>query len=146
MQRRRMMTGWVVPMLLLVGVGVLGAIRGARAGGDIAWASGFEAGLEQARQSGKPTLLSFHTPGCGWCRKLDAETFTDTKVTELSRQYVCVRVDSDVEDAAVQRYRVMEYPMTVVLKPNGEEVARFAGYVPPDRFAKALELLLPKAK
>lgn len=146
MQRRRLMTGWIIPLLLLVGVGILGAIRGARAGGEIAWASGFDSGLAMARERGKPVLLSFHTPGCGWCRKLDAETLTDAKVAELARQYVCVRVDSEVDAAAVERFRVMEFPMTVVLNPNGKEVARFAGYVPPDKFAKALEVLLPEAK
>jgi uncharacterized protein YyaL (SSP411 family) len=145
MQRRRMLTGWVVPLLLLIGVGVLGAIRGGRAGGDIVWASSFEAGLAQAQQSGKPILLSFHTPGCGWCRKLDAETFTDAKVLELSHHYVCVRVDSDVDGDVVGRFRVLEYPMTMILSPKGTEVARFAGYVAPETYARALETLLMQA-
>lgn len=144
MRDRRVMTGWIVPMLLLLGVGVLGGIRGARHGGDISWAVSFEAGQEQAKQSKKPLLISFHMPGCGWCRKLDAETFTDAKVLGLSRRFVCVRVDSDVDGAIVQRYRVMEFPMTLVLTPQGEEIARFSGYVPPDRFARAMEVLSRK--
>ena len=145
MQRRRRLTGWIVPLFLMIGVGVLGAMRGARTGGDIVWASSFEAGVKQARESGKPLLISFHTPGCGWCRKLDAETFTDAKVLELSRRYVCVRADSDVDEDVVRRFRVLEYPMTLILSPKGTEIARFPGYVPPALFAKTMAKLLPEA-
>lgn len=141
MRDRRVMTGWIVPMLLLLGVGVLGAIRGVRTGGDIAWASSFDSGLTQAKQAKKPVMVSFHMPGCGWCRKLDAETFTDAKVLELSRRFVCVRVDSDVDPAVVAKFQVMEFPMTLVLDAHGKELTRFSGYVPPDRFAEVLKVL-----
>jgi thiol:disulfide interchange protein DsbD len=127
---------------LLLGVGILGAVRESRIGGDVAWASSYEAGLALAQHANKPLLFSFHAPECGWCRKLDAETFTDPNVVALTRQFVCVRLDSDVDDAEVERFRVQEFPMTLFADAQGKELARVSGYIPPDRFAGVLRLVL----
>jgi thioredoxin-related protein len=136
---------WLLPLALLLGVGVLGAMRENRAGGELAWARNFEAGSKQARQSHKMMLLSFHTPGCGWCEKLDAETFTDPKVVELSRRFVCVRLESDLDGEVAQRYTVFEYPMTIITDPQGRALTQLPGYIPPDRFGAALGVLLDAA-
>ena len=133
---------WVPLLTLFLGVGVLGAVRESRAGGDIPWAKNFETGVALARQNHKPLFLSFHAPGCGWCAKLDTETFTDTKVVDLARNFVCVRLESDVDAALVQKYGVSEYPMTVLVTSEGKELTRVTGYVPPERFAPALQLIL----
>src|SRR5262249_43880076 len=89
--------GWLPLCCALLGAGVLGAIRDSHYGGDITWVGNYQAGLKLARAMHKPLLLCFHTSGCGWCQKLDAETFTDPKVVERSNHYVCVRVESDVD-------------------------------------------------
>jgi thioredoxin-related protein len=136
---------WLPPLALLLGVGVLGAMRENRAGGELAWASNFEAGSKLARQTHKMMLLSFHAPGCGWCEKLDAETFTDPQVVELSRRFVCVRLESDLDDEVAQRYTVFEYPMTLITDPQGRTMAQLPGYIPPDRFGAVLRALLDAA-
>jgi thioredoxin-related protein len=126
---------------LFLCVGVLGAMRGSRAGGDIVWAAGFEPGQQEARQSGKRMLLSFHMPGCGWCRKMDAETFTDPQVVELARRFVCVRLDSEMDADLTARYRVTEFPMLILTDAQGRELVRASGYIPPERLAPALRKL-----
>lgn len=131
-------------MSALLCAGALGAIQTGRPGGDVSWASSYEAGIAQARQARKPVLLSFHTPGCGWCRKMDAETYTDTQVVNLAQKYVCIRVDSGGESAVVDKYQVTAYPQTLFLTSEGKEMARVPGYVPPDQFAALLEALAKK--
>ncbi|HZO91583.1 MAG TPA: thioredoxin fold domain-containing protein [Chthonomonadaceae bacterium] len=145
MQSKRSRKRWLLLLAFWLGVGVLGAVRESRIAPEMAWAGSYEAGLAQASQLGKPLLLSVHTPGCGWCQKLDAETFTDPKVIELSRRYVCVRLDSDVDTAIVERYHVLDYPTTIFADSQGKELARLPGYIPPDRFAQALRLALEAA-
>lgn len=140
--RKQSLVGWVLPMVLLLGTGLLGAIRGDRPGGDIPWASDFQTAAALARRTHRPLLLSFHTPGCGWCAKLDAETFTDKRVVALSKRYVCVRLDSDVDAALCVRYVVLDYPTTLLLDPDGRELARLTGFIPPERFAPALTAAL----
>jgi thioredoxin-related protein len=142
MRKRSLLRGRLLSLALLLSVGMLGAVRESRTGGDVTWADSYAAGLAQARQTGKPLMLSFHMPGCGWCQKLDAETFTDPRVVALLRQFVCVRLDSDVDSAAIQSYQVQEFPTTVFADARGREQTRFTGYIAPDRFAPALRLLL----
>src|SRR5689334_9402657 len=96
--------GWLPLICALLGAGVLGAIRDSHYGGDITWAGNYQAGLQLARKAHMPLLLCFHAPGCGWCEKLDSETFTDPNVVERSKRYVCVRVESDIDADVVQRY------------------------------------------
>src|SRR5579871_2047744 len=140
--RKGIVVGWILPVMLLLGVGLLGAIGGDRPGGDIPWATDFQTGAELARRTHRPLLLSFDTPGCDWCAKLDAETFTDSRVVALSRRYVCVRLDSDVDGALCARYGVFDYPATLLLAPKGRELARLSGFIPPERFAPALSAAL----
>lgn len=132
------LVGWLLPALALICVGVLGAVRGGRTGGGIAWAADYQTGLQEAKRTHKPLLLSFHTPGCGWCAKLDAETFTDPKIAELSRRYVCVRLDSDVDEAVCKQYFVTEFPLTVVTRPDSAATSRILGFLPPEELAPLL--------
>jgi uncharacterized protein YyaL (SSP411 family) len=140
--RKGQLVGWILPLTLLFGVGVLGALRADRPGGDIPWSQDLDTALRRARQAHQPLLLSFHTYNCDWCAKLDAETFTDPKVVALSRRYVCVRLDSDVDGALCTRYHILQYPTTLMLDPQGREVARLTGYIPPEHFAPAMEAVL----
>ncbi|HZT41355.1 MAG TPA: thioredoxin fold domain-containing protein [Chthonomonadaceae bacterium] len=134
--------GWLLLTTLFLGAGALGAIRESHFRTDIAWSRSFEAGLAQARRNREPLLISFQAPDCGWCEKLDAETFTDPQMIEMSRHFVCVRVDSEVDPAIVARYAVAAFPTTLLLDPQGRVLARIPGYLPADRFAPWLRAAL----
>ncbi|MCS6777330.1 MAG: DUF255 domain-containing protein [Chloroherpetonaceae bacterium] len=146
MRKQRALISWGVPLFLVLWAGVLGALQGSRYGGDVTWATDYDTALAQAQRERKPVLISAHMPGCGWCRKMDAETFTDPGVVGLSRQFICVRIDSDVDSILIEKYRIGQFPMTLILNPEGREITRFAGYVPPERFATILKELLPMAR
>ena len=132
--------GWLPLLTVLIGAGVLGAIRENRIVTEPTWVRGYEAGLQLAQRSHRPLLLSFHTPGCGWCAKMDAETFTDPQVVELSRNFVCVLVESDTDPAAVRRYNVTEYPTILLTDPQGHLLAASTGFVPASDLLPALRL------
>lgn len=140
--RRGQVKGWLLLATLFLGAGALGAIRENHIRTDIAWARSFESGLAQARRNREAILLSFHAPDSGWCEKLDAETFTDPQVIELSRRFVCVRVDRETDTAIVARYAVTTFPTTLVLDPLGRVLAQIPGYLPADRFAPLLRAAL----
>jgi thioredoxin-related protein len=122
--------GWLPLLAVLFGAGVLGAIRENRIVTEPVWIHGYQAGLKLAQQSHRPLLLSFHTPGCSWCAKMDAETFTDPAVVDLSRNFVCVIVESDMEMEAVRHYNVTEFPTTLLTDPEGHILAAATGYAP----------------
>jgi thioredoxin-related protein len=136
--RRGQIKGGLLLASLFLGAGALGAIRESHIRTDIAWSRSFEAGMAQARRSREAMLISFQAPDCGWCEKLDAETFTDPLVIDLSRRFICVRVDAEVDTVLLARYAVTAFPTTLVLDPQGQVLARIPGYLPADRFAPLL--------
>lgn len=142
MKKSRRGYSWLPLLALFLGVGVLGAIRESRAGGDIAWAKDYPAGLALAQKTGKPLLLSFHSPDCGWCKKMDAETFTDPQVLDLSYRFLCVRLDSELDSKIVAQYHVLDFPQTILADEHGRVLLKVPGYIPPEQFASLLRASL----
>ncbi len=142
MFHRRKFRGWFPFFILLFGVGMLGAMRENRAGGDVTWASSYEMGRTFAKRTHRPILLSFHTPGCGWCAKMDTETFTDPAVVDIMKKYVCVRVDSDQNPGLISKYKVVSYPLTLIVNPEGNTLLSIPDYTPPDQFTPILKAVL----
>jgi thioredoxin-related protein len=130
--------GWLPLLAVLFGAGVLGAIRENRIVTEPTWIRGYQAGMSLAQRTHRPLLISFHTPGCSWCAKMDAETFTDPAVVELSRNFVCVFVDSDTDPAAIRHYDVTDFPTTLVTDPQGHILSATAGYVPASELLPSL--------
>ena len=124
--------------LSLIGAGVLGAIRDYGYGGDIIWASGYEKGAAMAKAAHLPLLISFHFSGCDWCRKMDAETFTDSRVVALSHSYVCVRIDALRDPELIQKFHVIEYPETLITDELGRPLKHIDGFVDPTQMAHTL--------
>lgn len=131
-----------MPLLLLLGSGVLGAARESHIGGDVVWTTDMASALQQARREHKPLLLEFHTTDCGWCAKMDAETFTDPQVVELTRHFVCVRLESDTDAALAARYSVMDYPMTLLTDPEAHPRLRLPGFLAPREIVPSLRAAL----
>lgn len=142
------LVGSALPLALLLGVGIMGAVRGGQVGSDIAWLSEMPQAQARAQHAARPLLLEFHTPGCEWCAKMEAETFADPRVIELARQFTCVRIDGETEPQLAQQYGVHEYPTTVFADESGHVLGRLPGYVPPADFAavQSQALRLDKAQ
>ncbi len=103
----------------------------------------FDGSLERARAEAgdRDTLVMvfFYTDWCGWCRRLEKETFTDPEVRRELDRLVAMRVDAEDEGAELAaRYDVDSYPTLVFVDPAGDEVERILGYHPP---TELLELL-----
>ncbi len=99
----------------------------------------FGAGIDAARSAGKPILLSFDADWCGYCRKMDRETWKHPSVIERTADFVTVRVDIDdrreingfVGAQVAGRYRVSGTPTTMVLDGEGQVVAQISGFLSP---------------
>ncbi|MEM7232597.1 MAG: thioredoxin fold domain-containing protein [Planctomycetota bacterium] len=95
----------------------------------IPWAKGFETAMKNAKTLGRPVLVDFGAEWCGWCKKLDRETFGDAKVIRLIRDnFVAVKVDCDKEKEIQQKYGVTGLPTIIFLAPDGKEIQRLTGF------------------
>ena len=110
----------------------------------ISWSSNLESALKEAKSKKKPVMVDFYTDWCGWCKKLDKETYANRKVSSLAREFISVKVNGDRTRHAVKKYNIRGYPTVLFLDSNGNIVQRVWGYLGPDDFAKIMEGVLKK--
>ncbi len=108
--------------------------------GEIRWREWGEEAFREARETGKPILLSLSAVWCHWCHVMDETSYSDEGVISfINEHYIPVRVDNDQRPDVNARYNMGGWPTTAFLTPDGEVLAG-ATYVPPDQ----MKDLLPK--
>jgi protein disulfide-isomerase len=110
---------------------------------EAAWQTSFPEAADQAGKEDKLLLLDFTgSDWCGWCMKLDAETFSRPEFIDYaSKNLVLVRVDfprnkpqsddlKEANRALKAKYAVNGFPTVVVVKPDGIVLWKQPGYAP----------------
>ncbi len=96
--------------------------------------------------------LHFTTDWCGWCRQIEANTYTDPKVKqELATNFASASLDCTVPKGQkpstmvkinLDLYRKFNgdgYPYLVILSEDGRTIYKIiGGYMPPDAFLQQL--------
>jgi thioredoxin-related protein len=97
----------------------------------LTWASDFDAALKLAEKESKPIVMDVTTDWCGWSKKMDRETFADSKVQEQLKGCILVRLNpeaSDINRDVAKKYEVTGYPTLIVANFKGEVLAQDSGY------------------
>ena len=95
---------------------------------------------EEALQKGdKPLMIHFTTESCGWCRKLEAEVYTQASVIEMSQHFRCVQIDGNQEKDLVREYKVRGYPTIIFTDAQGETRHTIVGFLPANQFLAEME-------
>ena len=124
------------------------------------WLNNYSEAVKQAKESGKPILVDFTgSDWCGWCIKLDKEVFSKPAFAEYAAAHlILLKVDfpqktvlpkevAEQNDIMAKAYDVEGFPTIVLIKVDGEELAR-TGYQAggAEKYVKHLEKLLKKAE
>jgi uncharacterized protein YyaL (SSP411 family) len=113
------------------------------AAGDITWKPWSEAVFEQARKENRFVLLDLEAVWCHWCHVMEEQTYHDDAVKKLLQDhYIAVKVDQDARPDLSRRYEEYGWPATIVFAPDGKEIVKRSGYVPPQRFASLLAAIV----
>lgn len=113
----------------------------------------FPQDVREAARDGKRLMLYFWQEGCPYCKRFVETTLADRAIQERTRRhFVAVALDifgaREVEwvdgrrmseKALAQALTVKATPTLLFLDEKGGIALRVVGYVPPERFAAALE-------
>lgn len=119
---------------------------------EINWVR-YEVGLKLARESEKQMLLDFSTKRCGWCKKMDRETFKDARIINyINDNFVAVKVDGEsnrefeidgffTSERRITKelYGVRGFPTFWFLESDGTKIGRQPGFQPATGFLTLLE-------
>lgn len=108
--------------------------------GEINWRDSWDSALEEAKKANRRIVLELYMEGCPHCTHLHTETHADAGVVDtLNSKYVPVRLEGRNHMDVVKKFNVTGAPTTLVFSPEGKELHRFAGFVPPADYLKELE-------
>jgi thioredoxin-related protein len=108
---------------------------------DLKWETSLEAAQKRARAEHKQIFMAVGTGWCGWCRKLEKDTFPSPQAQAFLAKMVAL--DVQTQDAKGQptpenyieaKYRPEGFPTLYILDADGKTIASQAGYLGPQDF------------
>ena len=96
-----------------------------------------------AEIDGRGVIIDFYADWCIPCKELDAMTFSDPKVIELSKEFETYKADmteslSPEVEALRETYNIIGVPTVLILNSRGEEQERITGFVNAEEFYKII--------
>ncbi len=91
----------------------------------------------------KGIIIDFYADWCIPCKELDALTFSDQRVIDLSRNFAAFKADmtksvSPEVEILRNKYSIVGVPTILILDINGTELHRITGFVNADEFYNIL--------
>ncbi|MDE0561292.1 thioredoxin fold domain-containing protein [Algoriphagus sp. NF] len=125
---------------------------------QITWLK-FEEAVAANQSDPKMLLVDVYTDWCGWCKKMDKETFTDPEVVKyVNENFYAVKLNAEdnertfdfmgkkfSEAQMAASMRVRSYPNFVIIEPTLQNIAQLPGYRPADAFLEGINELIEKA-
>ena len=112
----------------------------------------FDQGVALAKEQHKKVLVDVYTDWCGWCKKMDSDVYTDSKVIKtLTAKFVLVKLNAEsnskhvayqgkqfTEAEFAQAVGVSGYPSTLFFDSAGKPITLLPGFVPAEKFVPIL--------
>ncbi len=119
---------------------ILAAASAAFADG-IQWHA-FQEGMARGKFEKKKVFLHFYADWCTYCKQMEKVTFRNPQVIEaLNRDFVPIRVDTDVHTDTAAMFRVRGLPDTWFFDEQGEVIGHRPGYISAEQMLTLLEVV-----
>ena len=95
---------------------------------QVEWLTDLDRAKRLAVETGKPILYDFTAKWCGPCRRMDSEFWPKPEVVELSKKFICVKVNFDTEKVFAKKYGIQAIPNVVFTDPWGRGLLGQKGF------------------
>lgn len=106
----------------------------------------------------KMILVDVYTDWCGWCKKMDKDTFTDNEVIAyVNDNFYAVKLHGEKTDytftfrgneyteaSMAKTMRVTSYPNFVIMDASMENITQLPGYRQPKPFIEGLDSIVQR--
>jgi thioredoxin-related protein len=112
----------------------------------------YDDGVKLAAKVKKPLLIDFYTDWCGFCKKMDKQTYIDPKIAEyINDHFVAVKLNAESKETlnlpegpsngvnVARSFGVRSYPQTWFMEAGGKKLGGQPGYMPPETFIHFLK-------
>jgi thioredoxin-related protein len=114
-------------------------VAGVACAEGVQWRKDYNEARKEAAEKDKPLFLDFGTADCTWCKRLDADVFSDKDIIALmNEQFIPLRIDGNRDARLVEALRIHSYPTLVFASPDGRILGTQEGYVDAGRFQEQL--------
>jgi uncharacterized protein YyaL (SSP411 family) len=134
---------FLLSVVLALGAAAVPTRAAEQPAGAIVWHAWSPEIFAQARRENKFVLLDLEAVWCHWCHVMAETTYPDpTVVRLLQSRYLAVRVDQDSRPDLANRYEDYGWPATIIFAPDGSELVKRQGYVPPKEMRSLLQAVI----
>jgi thioredoxin-related protein len=136
----------LVGALVIVGVFLPVPSSPALADAPLTWSKEVDKGLQQAKTEHKYVLADVYTDWCGWCKRLDSQTFANEGVAAfLSGKFICIKANAEDKGEGTKlarKYKVSGFPCALVFDQSGKYIGKISGFFPPDEYQAQITKLI----
>lgn len=102
-----------------------------------------QSALETGKAQGKPIFVYARSVDCGYCKKFEAETFTNkTVIKTLNENFILISIDVYEQRSERINFRVHGTPTSIFLDNNGMELKRIIGYTETQPFLNTINEII----
>ena len=121
------------------------------------WNTGYKKGIAE----NKIILVDAYTDWCGWCKKMDKDTYSDPDIIKkINKNFVAIKFNPELEKtyfidstsytgrelhAMLSKEYRTGYPTTYFILPQNNKLFINPGYEDPARFSATLDRMLGEA-
>jgi len=122
----------------------------ASAWASVGWEQDYDTALAKAKKESKLVMVDVYTDWCGWCKKLDRDTYSNKDVeTKLTKEFIALRINPEKSarnKKLARQFGTHGYPHIVFLDAQGKKLSEIAGYVPASEFLSYLNQVSEQAR